>query len=164
MGLDITACSKLTPYTGPVDDDGEPQTEADCFHVYCNPGFVGRADGLETGYYLAAASTDFRAGSYSGYNIWRDHLARMAGYGSDENAWKQTGGPFWELIHFSDCEGVIGPQTSAKLAKDFQGWQERAEAYADSIGAEESSWFLEKYTAWREAFELASDDGAVLFH
>lgn len=164
MGLDITACSKLTPYIGPTDHHGEPQTEEDYFNVYRNPAFVARADELKNGCYLAAASTYFQAGSYRGYNIWRNHLARMAGYSSDEAVWKQTGGPFWELIHFSDCEGAIGPQTSAKLAKDFQDWQGRAEAYAVSIRAEESSWFLKKYAEWREAFELASDDGAVLFH
>ena len=61
------------------------------------------------------------------------------------------------MINFSDCEGVIGPKTSAKLAKDFAEFQAQADAHPDD-------WFRDLYTTWRRAFELASDDGAVGFH
>ena len=71
----------------------------------------------------------------------------------DDEAARAT--PFYELINFSDCEGFIGPKTSAKLAKDFAAWQEKAG---------ERGWFSEKYAQWRAAFELAANGGVVQFH
>lgn len=72
--------------------------------------------------------------------------------------------PFFELICFSDCEGALGAEISAKLARDFAEFEERAEEHAKSLG----EWFGEdwiyRYKAWRRAFELASENGAVCFH
>jgi len=161
MGLDITAYSKLQP-TG--DPEGEWLGGNDS-------EFKSRADGLEAGRYDHDKSIGFRAGSYSGYSEWRNELAKLAGYPAvrhesgykppedlhSAGAWERTEGPFWELIHFSDCEGVIGPKTSAKLAADFATFQEKADAHPDQ-------WFRDRYAKWREAFELASNDGAVAFH
>ena len=59
---------------------------------------------------------------------WNE-LATLAGYAGADDAWERTDGPFWELINFSDCEGVIGPKTSAKLAGDFAAFQEKADAH-----------------------------------
>jgi hypothetical protein len=72
-------------------------------------------------------------------------------------AFEVTEGPFRELLCFSDCDGVIGAQVAAKLARDFAEWDERAKALGDS-------WFYEKYTEWQRCFEMAADDGAVSFH
>jgi len=132
--------------------------------IYPNPDFPAQAEGIEDGYYGYENSMDFRAGSYSGYNQWRDELARMAGYApvaSDHSpyaagAWQKKSGPFWELINFADNEGCIGPKTSAKLAKDFAEFQHAADLNPDE-------WFRQKYAYWRKAFELASNDGAVDF-
>jgi len=164
MGLDITAASKLELIPdAPVD--------LDAFHVGSNPDeFADRADGLKPGLYRSHAELNFRAGSYSGYNAWREQLAELAGYPKRMHfsghkppealhaagAWETTSGPFWELINFSDCEGVIGPKTSVKLAKDFADHQAKADAHPDE-------WFRDLYAMWRRAFELASDAGAVDF-
>ncbi|MNJ79827.1 hypothetical protein D3C77_779790 [compost metagenome] len=50
--------------------------------------------------------------------------------------------------------------TSAKLAKDFADFDERAK-YFDG---DEDGWFYKKYLDWKKAFELASDGGTVDFH
>ena len=75
------------------------------------------------------------------------------------SCWSGQQGPFCELINFSDAEGIIGASVSAELAKDFAEFQERAASF---------DWqhphFKELYQQWREAFELASDNGAVRFH
>lgn len=163
MGLDVSyyATATLAP-------DGDPDAEWERFsQVYANPHFPGRAEGLKDGaIYEVGGGGDFRAGSYSGYNEWREELAKMAGYpvtATDSSrhlhsagAWTADGGPFWELIHFSDCDGVIGPVVSAKLAKDFAEYQ----AKADEIGG----YFAEKYADWRKAFETAAQGGFVDFH
>ena len=66
--------------------------------------------------------------------------------------------PFVELLHFSDCDGFIGPKTSAKLHSDFLEWDENAKNF-DS----QNSYFYEKYQEWTEAFKVASDGGCVIF-
>jgi len=172
MGLDITAASKIKWIAVDLPDGG---SFGDYFWVGAQPDeFTAQADGLAPGLYETANEVNFRAGSYSGYNEWREQLAELAGYPAQPanfaeatpgrppkehsaGAWASTSGPFWELINFSDCEGVIGAKTSAKLAQDFAEYQGKADAHADE-------WFRELYATWRRAFELASDDGAVAFH
>jgi len=167
MGLDITAVNRLKLI--------ENYTEGtDGFYVgHTDACFLSRTDGLQRGTYEYGESMGFCAGSYGGYNTWREQLAILAGCyeptlhesGYDTKgrmlysagAWAATGGAFWELINFSDCEGVIGPKTSAKLAKDFADFQSKADQHPDE-------YFRRKYSEWRQAFELASDDGAVSFH
>lgn len=176
MGLDITAYSKLTPIT-PELKDGEP-TAANYWEtmveVYLNPDFPGRELPLVAGWYGFSDRVDFRAGSYGGYNRWRDWLAQIAGYpatpfalyGSttqrhDAGAWATDSGPFWELINFSDAEGVIGSAVATKLAKDFAEWDARAKAASESAG---DPWLYEAFANWRRAVELAADGGGVRFH
>ena len=165
MGLDITAASKLELIPdAPADLDG--------FHVGSNPDeFADRADGLKPGFYRCGKTLNFRAGSYSGYNAWRELLAKLAGYPERVHlsgykppeklhaagAWEATEGPFWELINFSDCEGTIGPKTSAKLAQDFAEHQAAADAHP-------AEWFRDLYRTWRLAFTMAAQGGAVDFH
>jgi hypothetical protein len=117
----------------------------------------------------------FRAGSYSGYNQWRNELSIIAGYDSVDQVWKDFDSnirlvklkriegenaklkPFYELINFSDAEGLIGPEICKKLYQDFMDFDDKAKEVEDS-------WIYEKYLEWKEAFKVASDDGLVAFH
>lgn len=179
MGLDITAYSGLTKIEGvkylegevynqnlEVVDDGDYD-----FVAYHNSDFPGRADDIEErGVYKAADGFGFGAGAYSSYNHWREKLAEIAGYPKttieiygreelrhDAGAWATTEGPFWELILFSDCEGVIGTAVSKKLAADFAAFDATAEAAGDPH-------FYSRFQEFRKAFEMAADGGAVKFH
>jgi hypothetical protein len=154
MGLDIIAYRDLTEIDG-------------ARLAHNSDEFAARSDDIDTGAtYHAAEDYGFRAGSYSGYNEWREELAKLAGYEHvpyrDEGkthsagAWSQSSGPFWELIYFSDCEGTIGPKTSAKLAKDFADFQPKADQHPHD-------WFRNLYAHWRRAFDLAAQNGAVVF-
>lgn len=176
MGLDITAYKNLTKVDAVYHEDGEPidpQTRKPFDFDYCQPvpnEHYDRADGVTSGVYKYEDLMGFRAGSYGGYNQWRENLAKLSGwkegtynqFGKDwpshaASAWEADSGPFWELINFSDCEGTIGPQTSAKLAKDFEEHQAKADAH-------ESKCFRSLYADWRKAFEMASQNGIVSFH
>jgi len=171
MGLDITYYSKLKKIDCAFDADGDPVGVSDWFQAYLNPDFPGRAGGIENkAVYSYEESEGFRAGSYSGYNTWREELAKLAGYPAitadrngikysrhDAGAWKETRGPFWELICFSDCEGVIGAAVSAKLADDFAKFQTQADEHPEE-------WFHNLYAQWFKAFIAARDSGAVSFH
>lgn len=164
MGLDITAYSKLVlaeaitheelqakEWDHAYYDDGE--------HVLLEPDEWKRFDG-PAGFYSHGDTFGFRAGSYSGYNRWREQLAALVD-STPEKVWDGAPVPaFAELINFSDAEGAIGGPVCAKLAKDFADWQDRATEHAKTIGdLQDREWFLAKYADWRKAF-----DGAVDFH
>lgn len=107
----------------------------------------------------------FRAGSYSGYNAWREWLAKTIHGVTPQTIWdnpdQYIGKPFYELIEFSDCEGTIGPKISAKLAEDFRNY------FADIDSLDETDdvdCYKTKYRDWQKAFELAANTGAVCFH
>lgn len=179
MCLDITAYEGLTKIDGVKYIDGEVYNKeletVDCddysFVARLNPNFPGRADDVEdSGVYKASESFDFRAGSYGCYNMWRDRLAKLAGYpeGTYEQygkdcpshcvaCWNGAQGPFSELIHFSDCEGVIGATVSKKLAADFAEFEEAAKTREDEQ-------FFKLYQDWQKAFTMAANGGAVSFH
>jgi len=168
MGLDITAYSNIREIRPAMQDEDTDHGET---KFWINKDFLGREDGIkEKTIYAYEDSHGFRAGSYSGYGIWRNKLAELAGYPlAEENffgfkrmthsggAWAATEGPFWELINFADNEGTIGPVVSAKLAKDFAEFQAKADAHPEE-------WFRERYADWRKAFDLAAQNGAVSFH
>jgi hypothetical protein len=162
MGLDISYASNVTL----VACERAP----DCGHlkVYDNSAFPGRAAPLVPGCYDAASDDTepcawigFRAGSYSGYSEWRDHLARLAGAPSANAVFtdpaKYATLPFIELINFSDCEGEIGATVARKLAADFALFDNKARTTGHS-------WFYPLYQHWHRAFTAAADDGVVSFH
>lgn len=155
MGLDITAYSRMAPCALHHRTEAD-ETEAawDMGHVlpYINPDFPEHAEHVQGCYQKTAISIEhgFRAGSYSGYNWWRDELAAMVPKGSRA---------FEELINFSDCEGTIGPNISRKLAADFARFQKHADQRQG-----DGTMFTAKYAEWRKAFEIASDEGFVWFH
>jgi hypothetical protein len=119
-------------------------------------------NGVEEGVYEYDFCGSFRVGSYSGYNHWREELAKGGGYPKyadsyAEGAWNHyDNGPFWELINFSDCEGFIGPKTSLKLFKDFEKYEKEFEPH--------NEYFKKIYDNFKEAFKVASENGVVDFH
>jgi len=179
MGLDISAYRNATNINAEVfDADGYPIDPASKepldydVRIYANPDFPGREDGLvHRAFYTVdgSDSVDGRWG-YGRYNRLRDELAKLAGYpvgqyaqyGRDYDShcvacWNGAQGPFAELINFSDCEGVIGPVTSKKLAVDFAEFQSKADTH-------ESEEFRDFYATMRQAFEVAAQGGLVHFH
>jgi hypothetical protein len=152
MGLDISAYSNLKR-----EDDQSKNRDDYEIRIWINPNFPGRCDDVAEGYYTSEEDLRFGAGSYSGYNAWRDQLARLAGHADARAVWNDPkSGPFVELINFSDCEGTIGTAISAKLAKDFADFQHAADTHPDER-------FRERYANWRNGFELASKAGAIQF-
>lgn len=163
MGLNIRAFERLElvatrPTNGWADDDWD-----DDGSVILSPahGFAEATDGVEATdgmvpgkYAIHGEQIHFRAGSYSGYNGWREWLAAQVGT-TPRAVWSDPKpGPFVELINNSDCEGFIGPKTAAKLARDFQ-------EHAGRIVGDDYE--VQRYRDWQRAFELAANGGAVKF-
>ncbi len=156
MGLDITYYEHVT-----LDPAGH-EDSTDHVRLYPMEPDEAVADGLVDGYYLAEPSGGFRAGSYIGYNDWRRTLSVTMLDVHPDVIWGHpetfAGKPFVELINFSNCEGVIGPKTSAKLAADFEAHKTKAAALGKR--------FYRVYENFQRAFEVVgkSSNGAVQFH
>lgn len=169
-GLDISAYENLTIVKTPVlTSDGVPVEQN---QIILSPSdFPERFQGLEVGrVYTFKSHFEFRAGSYSGYNHWRNELAKLAGYKQstyafngkielryDATVWNLKEGPFWELINFSDAEGVIGPVVCKKIYNDFVFYANQAKQHAEDN-------FREAYDDWQKAFSMCADNGAIVFH
>ena len=177
MGLDITAYEGLAfvaPGQG-LDEDGKVDYASGYSRIYVNPDFPAHGSDLPDPCVFSdsRASHSFRAGSYSGYGVWREALAELAGYPAVDDgtgrashamgAWAAVGGPFHEIINFSDCEGAIGPRVSAKLSADFEAWRPKAQAFS-STSAPYDEWFIEVYEDFAKSFAMAAQGGAVCFH
>lgn len=156
MGLDITIYTdaKFVSKELPEGEAGE-----DLIGVFAD-SFPKTLGGMEEGYYEATTSDGFRAGSYSGYNAWRDALCRAVHGISAKEYWITIAGQdlaFDELINFADNEGIIGTAVCAKLAGDFDAYHETLIALGDDV-----LWDLER---WREGLrEAGNNDGFVQFH
>lgn len=167
MGLDISAYSGLKPAAAKGGDEDLT------FHIHDQ--WKERAGSIVDGQaYAASESYRFRAGSYFGYNDWRENLAEMAGYepikhgdnrhDHSRGAWESDGGPFYELIDFTDCDGVIGSEVAEKLARDFLQHQTAMAKFAEKrLQVFERERFVETYKNFQKAFELAAKGGAVVF-
>jgi hypothetical protein len=182
MGLDVHAASHLR-YLGPMPSyeerdrleqelDRQKKNLSDVY-FFLSPNDAGhkaRLGGMKPGLYEYTERSEqhgFRAGSYSGYNWWREQLSRFALNVAPEEVWhnprRYRGKPFVELINFTDCDGRIGTKVAAKLAKDFRDHAGRTAEFAAQFGAEEREYWLEVYQEFTRAFELAAQDGALRF-
>lgn len=169
MGLDITAyrqIQKVDKSTIEIDEDGYPE-DYDNYHLFhvvdC---YADRASEVEAeAIYTSTETYGFRAGSYSGYNSWRNELAKLAGYPEikgrfDEGAWQEESGPFWDLINFSDCDGVIGTAACKNLLADFLAFDAQAKVHAGP----HNEYFYEVYKEFTHGLTLAADNGVLDFH
>lgn len=151
MGLDISVFGNLKRVPEVCDE------RDDVRHLYSND-FPDQADAVVAGSYRCKKLMSFRAGSYSGYGEWRRQLSVLMLNLQPEIVWGDTDQykdkPFFDLIHFSDCEGIIGPETSAKLAKNFEDWRH--------CTVNEGEYFKEKYECWAKAFKLAAENNGVV--
>lgn len=182
MGLDISAYSNIK-VLGTADEYDESLEDSNEFRQeFINPHFPHASVGYE-GEFVQwietsdTESTSFRAGSYSGYGLFRSSLAdeflgttdlymdsphRGTANGDWEKVHASEGKPFYELINFSDCEGVIIGPACTKLYNDFVTHRE---AYVNSLDETDHQWgFVKRYDDWTEAFRLASQNGLVSFH
>lgn len=166
MGLDITAYSKLTAVGQHSTSDWcEDEDHVDAF-AYASfpvsfrgiPVLTTESTGsgesfLQGGCHAITDATEthsFHAGSYGGYNRWREGLRQQF------NPGLKPDGPFYELIWFADNEGCIGPDAARDLLAEFR---EHATTYVPRDDYDRS-----KYVDWTRAFELAADGGLVSFH
>ena len=177
MVLDIITIKQVEPYTGDIDDVNLYWI----IHQFMTRKVKtvmkdGKLTTLKHGQMVTGVygGGSFCAGSYSGYGAWREQLAQLAGYepipytksyGDKKEfmsysaaAWKSKGGPFWELINFSDCEGYIGSVDAAKLYKDFLDYANKAKKLF-----KDDPYFIQRYNSWKKVMKIVSKGGLVRF-
>lgn len=171
MGLDIFAYGNVKKLDCVFDEWGEPidpktREPMDGVMARHNEHYPERASPIEEAFYSYDESSHVRCGAYSRYNRWRDELAKAAGWhlGSYEqygrswpsyaaSAWVADGGPFWELINFSDCEGVIGTDACKKLLAEFEAME--------NPPPEDTGFNI--FEEMKAALRIASNDGFLRF-
>lgn len=179
MGLDISVY-KVEGYLGT-----DIERTDDMFCVYGATGFEDRADDMEGCYKNGEYMFSFRAGSYGGYNWWRDVLSDSSEVILNNDRYRESlfektdAEAFMELIWFSDCEGFIGTETSKKLYNDFESLYKpltrellihqhtkgQHPTMTFIVDPEQTTDFLSVYKDFMKAFKLASEvGGIVLFH
>lgn len=118
---------------------------------------------LEQGGYQGEEGINFQAGSYGGYNEWRNELSVLMLGCPARYVWEHSeeykDKPFYELIDFSDCEGYIGPSISRKLAQDFENHRRML---SNRFAMSDPEYFIEKYNLWASAFKQAAEKSGVI--
>lgn len=183
MGLDISAYSKITPDPHETPDGWCDRYEEDdggwhrqpfvySAHVASGRGLsvdrevVVRGQRFLVGPCVRAGGDEigFRAGSYTGYNNWRHELCMAALGKGPLVVWNHPedylDSPFYELIHFADNEGCIGPEAAADLSTDFQMYRHTVRPLLHA----KFERYGQTYDDFAQAFELAAGTGVVIFH
>ena len=174
MGLDIMYVSKVKTADELLGLGEELYEEftfgvADEFKERCHSFPLNKGTG--TVYITPGSERDsFRAGSYSGYNQFRNLLClAVHGISADEfwNSKNWDEEEFGALIDFSDCEGTICYSVAAELYRSFKDNRKRFKEYIESpeadLSREDQIYFMEKYDEWRLATDIASDEGLLIF-
>ena len=161
MGLGIVAYSNLTPVT---EDEAVQCNDEDLVPAQAHPDFERTTRGSAPYYRITDTTVTWtwRAGSYSGYNGFRNMLASLAGV-SITDVWKLPNlyweVPFFELLNFSDCEGTVGTEAAKDLLVDFI--QHRPQFVA--MVASDDPYWISLYDNWIHGLTLASENGVLYF-
>lgn len=151
MGLDVTAYKNIK-----IVEDEEPE------YYFSNTGFPqSNMNDLENKEIQIDFDEefDFRAGSYGGYNKFRNELCISINKISAEELWasKDETLKFYWLINFTNCDGYIGTSYCEILYDEFC-------KYEEEVKEKLNEYWHQSYDNFKEAFRLASGDGLVSFH
>jgi len=165
MGLDISVYTKIQKIT-----DLKKIENGDYFaHVTISNDEYDSSFDIEEGYYDGiGVRHHFRAGSYSGYNLFRNTLSKSILGVPDETVWEKSeeykGKPMYEIISFSDCEGCMGPAVCKKLHNDFVENREKFVQYLKSVGGGSVDHYCSIYDDFTKGFRMVSNEGILIFH
>ena len=153
MGLDICAYSNVR-----VSD------EKDGLIIYSSGFDQCNMKGLEYKSLTFNFHFYFFAASYRGYGTFRRMLCKIANKIEIEELWENEDKeeyqnlPFFWLINFSDCEGYIGTRYCDIIYNDFLKYEELFMSISDI-----DDYYKDKYRDFKNAFNIASDNGLVKF-
>lgn len=178
MGLNVFAISNIvTEHTDPELFEFQKLMAEEPEQLYLNPDFMyhtqdyGSTPGMIE-YYETDETTkaDVSCGSYSSYNKFRNLLSIAILGVKAETAWDSgdtyINEPLWDIINFSDCEGIIDTTTSKKLLNEFKDSRDTFVNYINGnsdIGDMDSEHYIEQYDEFIKMFEIAAQNGFVQY-
>jgi hypothetical protein len=184
MGLDIMAISnlkkkhKMDPRVKALSWQVRPKVNETRITIDKTPygsehGGFNKCEDMEGGKYEETDLTvehHFRAGSYGGYNTFRRLLCEAL-VGVDVNTlWESPDSykesPGFEMINFSDCEGILGTAVCQKLHPQFVENRGKFETYlreGRAFDEDEIRWQITTYDDFTEAFRLGAENGIVVY-
>lgn len=163
MGLALWAYANIQPVDGSfkfeeyqeIHDAQTDQIRNDLIGFYVHPTYPAWAVGIEPlQAYRFSHNENFHIGPYSYYSSFRNWLSILAEIGHVS----EPGDPFYEVLIFSDCEGVINSAISNKLFVDFVRFHAKAKA------SPKAEYYICAYESMMRAFQIASLNGAVSFN
>ncbi|SOK58627.1 hypothetical protein [Yersinia phage fHe-Yen9-04] len=184
MGLDITAYQNIKIIDSPDLDDNDEiigLSYDEYFNVYNYTYFKEHFKDLEVnGYYEFEDSFNFRAGSYGGYNSWRNELAFIvcklnnlsSTLPSDTknlysniiwNLPENNNIPLYKFINFSDCEGIIGTEYCNIIYKELLSIETEFKSH-NYMFDDAYNHNNKLFDNWLLAFKMGSENGCVSFH
>jgi len=178
MGLDITAISGIvTKATDPIAYEFHSllDEENDTFHVNLDFPQHSAEFGVTSGAVEFIKSNDadefnFSVGPYSTYNKLRNLICLAIHDIKVESVWDNAGkysnAALWDLLNFSDCEGVIDSVTSARILKDLIDNRTDFINYIKKdtdIGEMDVIHYTELYDNFIKCFTLGADGGVVIY-
>lgn len=155
MGLCITGFKHIVLLDADYDEEQEIATDRKTGAIievplvvpWVNSDFPGREDNIiHKKVYSFQEEIKMLHMSYGGYNYWRDELHRLSPV------------DFELLVNFSDCEGVLGPNTCARLALIFDDNHSKAKDFRSDYPG-----FLKAYEEMQAGFKLVAHNGLVRF-
>lgn len=178
MGLDITAISAITTQVlDPITFDFHKLLDAEIESFYVNSDFPNHSlefevKSGEVKFVRSEESVEheFNVGSYSTYNKLRNLICLSIHGVKVESVWdnarKYAGTTCWDLLNFSDCEGVIDSKTSAGILKDLEENRDNFISYLtkdSDIGDMDTEHYTESYDNFIRCFTLGADEGVVIY-
>ena len=184
MGLDIMAISnlekkvKLDERVKALSWQLRPKVKKTRIKIDATPygkphGGYNKCEDMEGGKYAETDLTTehhFRAGSYGGYNTFRRYLSKGVIGVDVEAVWTfpdtYKDAPMFEMVNFSDCEGILGTGVCKKLHPQFVKNREKFENYLrGQFGTDQEAleWQMSTYDDFTEAFRLGAENGIVVY-
>ena len=154
MGLDITAYSNIKKRELLEYEEGE--------YYFSNSGFIqSNMPNIENKEIQIEFDEEFgfRAGSYSGYNRFRNELCLVSNNISAEKLWNSENEnlKFYWFVNFTDCDGYIGTSYCKILYDEFYKYEKGIKLILDK-------YYHQTYDNFKEAFRLGANNGLVDFH
>jgi hypothetical protein len=133
--------------------------------VYAGRHFETHLDGYPEGFYDGESYHAFHM-TYSGYNRFRATLCEFGLGVEPAHVWanldEYADCALFPLIHFSDCEGTIGPQTSGIIEAGLDSLA--ADSRFENYLRERSYHYPEAFENLRGAFhDAANSNGFVIY-
>lgn len=126
-----------------------------------HPDWADRMSNLEINSYYTGEEAIIKTPSspHSYHLTFREYLLGLI-----NRDWEtiKSGDPFFEFIMFSDCEGCIDWQCSAKLYNDFENFYEKFKIQYE--GPIRYTNILSYYEQWMESFKTASLNRGVVVY